>query len=498
MNNQQIIDKRWKKTEKSFRKHLKEVRDVYREIGDDAIDLVNSMNVRYEDLNKAVPANIRRQTRRKIDEWRKEGIVTGYFGYLVLSLHEYTYAKVLEILIYGLYMSGIRKLNTISNKIFKESAQDCYEQGLEDLERKSDPLSWAMILPLLVVPSVNVTFEQYLTVLNETAADEMYRQMLECIRIQVEDLQEKVDGLLNKQANRVLNVNGDKETGAVADTARAAGNEAYTLAGGENDQLVLFVAEVDNRTTKMCLSLDQQIFHTKAWNRFERYSDYYKGNHTFSVFGLERGLNMPPITDHFHWCRSTLTYQNADTYDKIRKMQKWFSDIFDNINNATYEKLYDVIQRIDRIKAENGFEKDFKIDSYVERDGIKHYIDGKNVLFDPSDEEIYYAFRFQNEFGKDVTMRPRTSNINGVRSSDYFFGKDTYDLKCFSGANERTIRRKIKDSKGQSDNFIVKVKEGSRTPDQAANDIKIMKKHNEWIRKVYLFDKDDQLVGLFE
>ena len=136
-------------------------------------------------------------------------------------------------------------------------------------------------------------------------------------------------------------MNGDKETGAVADTARAAGNEAYTLAGGENDQLVLFVAEVDNRTTKMCLSLDQQIFHTKAWNTFTRYSDYYKSNHTFKWFGLERGLNMPPITDHFHWCRSTLTYQ-------IDFMQPLGSGDTHNQDLSANEKVLGVID-MDRI-----------------------------------------------------------------------------------------------------------------------------------------------------
>lgn len=498
MNNQLIIDQRWKKTEKSFRKYLKQIRLLYRETGDDVIDILKSLNVRYEDLNRTVPSNVRRQVRRKIETWRKEGIVKGYFAYMVSSLTRYTYAKVLEILIYGLYLSKGKQINAVSNRIFKETAQDCYDQGKDDLKQERKDMTWTMILPFLMIPDLNVTYEQYLTALQETASDEMYRKVLECVRMDAEVESEDLDPLLEKQSNRVLNVNDDKESGIVVDTARGVGNGAYASADDGKDQLIRFIAEVDDKTTKMCRSLDGQIFHTQAWNRFTRYSDYYKGLHTFYWFGLERGLNMPPINDHFHWCRSTMTYQIDMTGNLYRMMRDFFPDIVDNLTPETYDKLVSMLKNIDSIKTEHGFKDKIGIDNYVEVDGTRHYIDGKNIVLDPNDDEILYAFKFQNEFGKNVSLRPRMRGKDARRVSDYLIDGVPHDLKCIDGSGEKTISKRIRKSKDQAENFIIKVNEGSRTVGQAINDIKKAKKNNNWIKTVYLFDENDNYIREFK
>lgn len=41
---------------------------------------------------------------------------------------------------------------------------------------------------------------------------------------------------------------------------------------------------------------------------------------SIDVFGLIQGLNLPPINDNFHWCRSTLTYQ-IPTEENIPEMK---------------------------------------------------------------------------------------------------------------------------------------------------------------------------------
>lgn len=83
--------------------------------------------------------------------------------------------------------------------------------------------------------------------------------------------------LLRKQINRILNVNRGKYTGVMVEVARGAGNKGYILADDGKDQLVKFAAEIDDVATRMCRSLNGQIFHTRARNKFTRYSDYYKG-----------------------------------------------------------------------------------------------------------------------------------------------------------------------------------------------------------------------------
>lgn len=312
MNNQQIINQRWKKAENLFRSKLPEIRALYDEIGDDAIDTINSLGITHENLNKIVPENTRRQVKRKIESWKEEGIVTGYFAFMIASLTRYTYAKVFEILLYGYYFSKARQINSISNYIFRETVQDCYDQGNRDLNQETKKLKWAVILPLLMISDYNMSYENYLIALSQTSAQETYRRIIELLKMKVKIVLSDLKQLLLKQVNRILNINKGKYSGAIVDVSRQAGNKGYIMPAEEKDQLVMFIAEIDDRTTKMCRSLDGQIFHTKAWNRFTRYSDFYKGLHTFSWFGLEQGLNLPPINDHFHWCRSVVTFQTDD------------------------------------------------------------------------------------------------------------------------------------------------------------------------------------------
>ena len=140
----------------------------------------------------------------------------------------------------------------------------------------------------------------------------MSEQIITMLRSKVIISHGTLDILLVRQANRMLKAKDGKYSGTIPDTARASGNKAY-IEASEKDQLVRFVAEMDDRTTKMCRSLDGQIFHTRKWNVFERYSEFYQSLHKFSCKGMQIGLNLPPLTDHFHWCRSTVTYQVENT-----------------------------------------------------------------------------------------------------------------------------------------------------------------------------------------
>ena len=464
MNNQQIINQRWKKAESLYRSKLPEIRALYNEIGDEAIDEINSLGITFENLNKIVPENTRRQVKRKIEAWKKEGIVKGYFAFMIASLTRYTYAKVFEILLYGHYYSKAQQINSISNEIFRETVQNCYDQANKDLKQETKKLKWAVILPMLMISDYNMSYESYLTALSQTSAQETYRRIIELLKMKAKITLNDLKQLLLKQVNRILNVNKDKYSGAIVDVSRQAGNKGYILPAQEKDQLIRFVAEKDERTTEMCRSLDGQIFHTKAWNRFTRYSDFYKGLHTFSWFGLEQGLNLPPINDHFHWCRSTVTY------------------IIETMNET---------ERMQEIKKMYGFKKAVGVTSYLEKDGIKYYLDHDKIKFNPSDDEIYFAYWFKNNTDHEVMMNPRSEKIDGLRASDYTFdGSSLYDLKGIEGSGTRTIINRIKDSKGQSDNFIINLTEKTKLDvNEAIRQIQKVKDEEDWIKNVYLFDK---------
>ena len=83
--------------------------------------------------------------------------------------------------------------------------------------------------------------------------------------------------------------------------------EGIITATGE-DAKARFIAVMDDRTTKMCKSLNGQIFNVRGENVFKRWSESRGGIATFKCRGLQLGLNLPPINDGFHWCRSTIEY----------------------------------------------------------------------------------------------------------------------------------------------------------------------------------------------
>ena len=58
----------------------------------------------------------------------------------------------------------------------------------------------------------------------------------------------------------------------------------------------------------MCESMNNMLFFVNDWNKFYRYSDIDGRDVLYTVKGLEQGINLPPINNHFHWCRSTVTY----------------------------------------------------------------------------------------------------------------------------------------------------------------------------------------------
>ena len=128
-------------------------------------------------------------------------------------------------------------------------------------------------------------------------------------------------------------------------------------------------------------------------------------------------------------------------------------------------------------------------------------MDNVNVVLDPSDDEIYYAFWFKNKEGIDVTLRPRSRYVKGVSSADYSFYGDLYDLKSIEGRGDRTVIDAIKKAKNQADNFIIDIKHIEGRPHlsikKAEDQIRKVKSNNSWIGTVYLFDGKNY-IGVFK
>ena len=324
MSNDEILNKRWKMTDKILENNLKHFKSIGIDTIDDIVEMMESLDIAYNDLNKPISKADKRKLDKNIKEWKKSKLFTGYFAYLVTSKSKYTYADLIEILLYWIYIVQEKQFDELSKLVFVEVADDVYRQALDEIPikpKKEFSLTWEFIWSFLWIPTYNKRWEEYLKLLTMTNQQEMYKLIIGNLQqdrpIKEADLKE----LTRKQVNRVISINDGKYSGILSDTSRLLGNKVYTEPFKEEKGLqVRFVAEIDKRTTKMCEGLNNQLFYVNDWNRFYRYSDIDKRDVLYNVYGLEIGVNLPPINNHFHWCRSTITYQLEESIaDDVRK-----------------------------------------------------------------------------------------------------------------------------------------------------------------------------------
>ena len=302
LDNKEIIERRWKQTERALKKAQPHIQALYRSLKDDIISLLKEIDFDYSKLSQNVPDRVKRIVNERKNKWKNP-----YLLYLATT-HNWTYRSVLKLLICSLYASKYEEIKEISQDVFVISAVDTYSQSVADRGIKDAMLlSLATILSFAVMPVIQNTYDEYLDSLLISQVDEMESFIL-ISQMNVSIDENSLLKVLIKQSHRILYVNEDKYSGGLEDAVRVVSNSAYTY-DTKPDQQVRFVAEMDEKTTRMCRSLNNQIFYTNKENVFKRYSAQNNAIIEVKCNGLVQGLNMPPISDHFHWCRSTLTYQ---------------------------------------------------------------------------------------------------------------------------------------------------------------------------------------------
>lgn len=417
MSNEEILNKRWLKTDKILRNYQKKFNSLSIDTIDELIEVFNSLDITYVDLNKIISKAEKRKFDKKIKDWKKRGILTGYFAYLISSKNKITYADLLEILVYAIYVNQEEEIKKLSKEIFTLVAEDIYMQAIEERKtkkKKKFSLTWEYIWSLLWIPTYNKSWDSYLQLLTLTNEQEMYKQLLTIIQQEKLINENVLKDLIKKQMNRIISINDDKYSGILSDTCRQLGNKIYIEPFKEEKDLqVRFIAEIDKRTTKMCNGMNNMLFYVNDWNKFYRYSDMDDRDVLYTVKGLEQGINLPPINNHFHWCRSTITYlleesiaenvrtniKIANDYDREQyaRYKKYFeNEIPDNVEDFVKMKLNDV-EKWDNFKKEY---YNMKKKYNEEKNYTKEEIQALNYYISPSSIKLNEKLRNKLELNK--------------------------------------------------------------------------------------------------
>ena len=358
MDNKTILDERWRYTDMKLRDYLKIYKKINLRTQDNIQDIFNSIDFEYTDLSKPISNSQRKKLFRIINEWKETNLLSGYFEYKINELIKKRYItnqEMLDILLWGVYVKERNQLDEYEQDLFTEIGQDLYKQGIGEIKptkEKKWSLTWEYIWSLLCLPNVKgSSWITYIEALALTNAQEIERQAT--IQLQqnkkpnIEDV--AFQNIVKKQQNRYISVNGDKTSGALDSQVIEIANQSLLKAGediGDKQLQVRFIAEIDERTTNMCLSMNNMLFNVNAWNKFYRYSASDGKNVFYTVKGLKLGVNLPPINNHFHYCRSTITYlvdmpreelnKKLQTFNEKSAITKWLSSDFYFINQKMY------------------------------------------------------------------------------------------------------------------------------------------------------------------
>jgi len=159
---------------------------------------------------------------------------------------------------------------------------------------------------------------------------------------------------LDRQDRQRLNINGDKISGAVDNELVGLCNQAKIkgIEKEDSNAQVRFIAVTDSNSTAMCQSMNNKLFYINKLNEFYRMYGETKNdlrNYKIRAKGLVLGINLPPISHFWHWCRSTIIYvnpvekQEETEYNDLElpRMKKEVKSIFENTKlNKNIKKLF--------------------------------------------------------------------------------------------------------------------------------------------------------------
>lgn len=389
MTNEEILQKRWKETDNQLNKYYQKYQLYNNILKRDIQTVFDTFSISYDDLFQYAGVHDVKVLRSFIEELNEEGILNGYLKYEAQKLYSRTrikYSEIIKFMLYTKYEKMKVKLNDYEQNIFLNVMKDAYNQAIvETKTKKKYSLIDDIALTLILAPNFKgEIWSDYKDSVSKYNSEQIYNQyvidMQQDKKINVKNIE--YQKLLDRQKklyfNRRIEDSSIKFSGALEE--QVAGLVNTSLIKGYTDvdknAKVIFIAEIDERTTIMCQTLNNQIFHVNDWNTFSRYSAIDGKNVIYKVFGLVLGINLPPINNHYHKCRSTVTYQTQLSRSEINELlltskekdaiAQWESFDFYSINRKMYmeqkltknekqqvKQLYTALNKIPYYKAKD-------------------------------------------------------------------------------------------------------------------------------------------------
>lgn len=451
-------------------------------------EIFKVLNLNYDNIYNIADKKTKSMIDVKIVEWKDKKLLKGYFGVLASNIYNKTRVKnseILELLIYSAYIEEQNKLDEYENQIIYDDMNYYYTKGQEEVN-KSLPknkrkeiltLTDILFLSLLAMnDSSGYNFNTYSQIVIKNNTDKLYRQAIININQQKElDINDvEFQNIIDRQVDNKIKINGDKIYGAIDHKLIELDNKAKIegIKLLDRKAKIKFIAIEDNVTTKMCKSLNNQIFNVHDWNEFYKYSKTNEKIVKYRCFGLIPGLNMPPIDDGFHWCRSTLAYVQSNTFNdnntnNIKSNNQEYGNtsiltndimnICDELHNISKQNRYENIALIDsNTQAQKG-----KISTNKSEKEVEYSIEQQNIMQMSNDRSLIVVHNHPSNntfYLADIFEMIENRKVNGIIVTTdefyYFLDANKKDLDL-SRKNINQFKRWFSDiiAKNSSDNL---------------------------------------------
>lgn len=327
--NKQLLNLRWADIDEKLSAFLKKYNNVSKRTQNELQKIFDSIDFTFEDLNKYISQEDRQRLEIEVDELDEQGLLNGYFGFATkntMKRRKIKYIEMLDILITACYIKELSKLTELENNLFKEVSEKVYNDSYKEVQAvnklngkktKKDKsiLPISLVATVLSMPnSKGYIWKEYTEGNAEYNAGQIKRQLIINMQNEIElnIKNPEFQKIIVSQGKRYLNKKKDEEqqdkySGMLdEEVTYIVNNVVLTAYANYGIKKVIFIAVEDEKTTQMCDSLNNKTFYINRTNKFMRYSAEANGMKYYKIKGLKSGINLPPINDHFHWCRSTI------------------------------------------------------------------------------------------------------------------------------------------------------------------------------------------------
>lgn len=136
--------------------------------------------------------------------------------------------------------------------------------------------------------------------------------------------------------------------------------------------------------------------------------------------------------------------------------------------------------------------------TYFEHNGIKYFVDGKNIVLDYSSKEKEVALWLERTFGGEIYMLPRINKPDGIKTADYLWNGEYWDLKEIKSNGKRVIDNRVRNLKRQAQNYILDITNNVLSNYDIIEQIDKIFKSNDrnWLNS-FIIKKENNLIKVF-